>query len=171
MTTGAGAAPRIAVRNATRSPLRAVAVLLVALGILAMHTLAGGSHMATPTMPEQAIADSTAAASMATAADSAPAVVGLPPATSATASNRAAIPGSAGGSSGRAAVTPASRGMRDAMPVCLAVLIALAVLFAVPVAAGTTSRPRVARARPALTSPAGRGPPRALLAQLCVLRT
>lgn len=155
----------MAVPTTTRRPrwpvpavLRSLGVLLVLLGVVAMHQLTGGTHMATMTT---AHAPASAATLSATpnagdrgVADAGMAAMPGPPVVDAQVAGRS--------------VTP-----HGAMPICLAVLTGRPIL-AVPAATSSAARftptatPAVARHG---TSPPGRGPPQDLLAQLCVLRT
>jgi hypothetical protein len=137
--------------------LRSLGVLLVLLGVGAMHQLTGGTHMATMT---------TAHAPATTAVRSATPNTGDREVVDAGMAAMPGLPAVDAQATGRS-VTP-----HGAMPLCLAVLTGLAIL-ALPTATSTarstpTATPAAARHDP---SPPGRGPPRGLLAQLCVLRT
>lgn len=150
---------------------RAAGVLLLVLGVLAMHQLAGGGHMAGAMTGARGPSDHAAVTSAHTGpAGPAAGMAGHRPA--------AAMPGGA-----RLASQPTSWQVEAvvrvsavaagyaAMPVCLAVL-SLLLLLVVRRGLRLSDRaravlPQVARR----TSPPGRGPPRALLAQICVLRT
>ncbi len=131
--------------------------LLVLLGVVAMHQLTGGTHMATMTT---AHAPAATAAHSTTPSPEDPEVVDA---------GMAAMPGLPVVD---AQATGRSVTAHGAMPLCLAVLTGPAIL-ALPAATSTagsapTATPAAARHD---TSPPLRGPPRNLLAQLCVLRT
>lgn len=144
-----------------RSLLRLVGVLVVLVGLIAMHQLAGGphrmptavqgAHSAVPAGPAHEMAGGHLAGHVVghvVGAAPAPLPVVLRPALHVPAAD-------------------AGHGMAT----CLAVLVGLLV-----VVTGRGVRPVPAAAvrlldRSRRTSPPGRGPPRALLAQLCVLRT
>ena len=137
-------------------------VLMVLAGVLAMHALGGGSHM---TMASAAEAGSQGAPSVVAGgptASVATAMAGMTPAQVAapTRTDRAAAP--------LAAATHAAAGVGAA---CVAVLVALA-LVVVHAAAGAAPAPHAPAGSTGHSSaPLGRGPPRELLAQICVLRT
>lgn len=151
--------------------LHGLGVLLVLLGVVAMHQLAGGNHMAT-----------MAAAPAATSAASTPGAPKVPsgamPSVLGTGTPTQDAHGSGPNAGARmpgeiatAAATRSAAG-HDSMPICLAVLPGFQLLAppSAPGAAGGTpaDAAQVIRHR---TSPPGRAPPGALLAQLCVLRT
>ncbi len=157
--------------------LRRLGVLLVLAGVLAMHAVGGGNHMA---MAGAAEAGGQPAVS-ATAGEPAAAGVNLMPDVNLMA-GRAPAHGGAVPHTGTvpapldaatAAASPAVAPGSGVQTACLAVLLGL-VLLAAPAALGGV--PRLLHA-PAANSaghtsvPLGRGPPRQLLAQLCVLRT
>lgn len=144
-------------RSPVPAGLRSLGVLLVLLGVVAMHQLTGGTHMITMT---------TAHASAATATRSAAPSAGDREVVDAGMAAMPGLPGIDAQATGRS-ITP-----HGAMTLCLAVLNrpAIGALPATTPTAGSapTATPAVARLD---TSPPGRGPPRDLLAQLCVLRT
>lgn len=163
-------------------------VLVVLAGVLAMHALAGGSHMAHMAMAGAADAGGQAAVSTAAGDPAGAAVAVLPGLNLVTATATAtAVAG------GRAVPQPGAAPRADAAPMhagtaghtahpavpglgvdaaCLAVLLGM-VLIAARAAFGVPRLPRAAGVQSAGHSSArlGRGPPRQLLAQLCVLRT
>jgi len=137
--------------------LRSLGVLLVLLGVVAMHQVTGGTHMATMTTTHTPAA--TAARSAMPSPEDLEVVDGGMAA-------MAALPVVDAQATGRSVTA------HGAMPLCLAVLTEPAIL-ALPAATATagstpTATPAAARHD---TRPPGRGPPRDLLAQLCVLRT
>lgn len=145
--------------------LRGLGVLLVLLGVVAMHQLSGGTHTATMTITAQG--PGTSPMHAAAPAD----VVHL--AAVDVEGSEVAVPAVSSMPSPLAADAQATaRPMagHGAMPLCVAVLTGFA-LLALPTAgpAALASRPPATTRHDA--SPPGRGPPRALLAQLCVLRT
>jgi len=154
--------------RAVPATLRRLGVLVVLAGVLAMHALAGGSHLAMASAPNagnrpaaSTPAGDPAAAGVHLMADSAPAhVVAVP----------AAVAGSAHGP--LAAVASAAMPGSDVHAACLAVLLGL-LLLAARAAFGVPRLLQAAVAHSAgfSSAPLGRGPPRQLLAQLCVLRT
>lgn len=159
-----------------RSASRLLGVLLVVLGIIAMHQMAGGTHTATMTgaMPAGMSASSAAASTAGVSLDTTglhqtargAAAVGLPGGTE-------HAPAGADRHPGPVLLSAAGTTAAGAMPLCLAVLaglllIGLPGLLARRAPAGHSGRPRVTSRQ---SRPAGRGPPRDLLAQLCVLRT
>lgn len=172
---------RPAPSTSARSALRLLGVLLVVLGIVAMHQMAGGTHTGAMQSGKSAgMSGSAMTAPLAGASldrihpdltSRATAVVGLPGVSdSAHPAAHLAVHQPPGRVLLSAAA--AARGA-GAMPLCLAVLAGL-LLIGLPMllarrAPGTRyGGPRVAASR---TRPPGRGPPRDLLAQLCVLRT
>ncbi len=137
--------------------LRGLGVLLVLLGVVAMHQLTGGTHLATMTTARSR----SHSRPQRRAQRGRPRGRGRRDGSDALACPSSTRSPPAGRSPGTAA-----------MPLCLAVLTGLAIL-ALPAATATarstpTATPAVARHD---TGPPGRGPPRDLLAQLCVLRT
>lgn len=185
--------------------LRALGVLLVLLGVVSMHQLAGGHHRSAqdPTHGRhQAQVADTTASEITTAGGITPA--GRTMGTGAPVGPERPLAGTSA-PSGKAPeqmpmadahrpvpptnvlplTTPTTPGAlvalgsaltgtggdHDGMPACLAVLTALLVLL-LPVLAHLLPAPaRRPLARRSRTSPPARGPPRDLLAQLCVLRT
>lgn len=171
--------------------LRGLGVLLVLLGLVAMHQLGGGGHMSTmavqPTSGSSGSQGGTAAAATTHATSQQPmAAQRMPEPASATQpiaehslrrvrTFAAAAPGLLNGPPAAAAVSggiPGGHELMGLMALCLAVLGAL-LLISVPASSGLAllaakAGERVVRTRP---SPPGRGPPRAMLAQICVLRT
>lgn len=157
--------PRLAAGFAA---LRVGGVLLVLLGVLAMHAVAGGSHMAGMIRPAPAAVPpgASAAVGQPTGRDAMPTSA----AHAATALQSVDLAGEHPGVAAAAAAGVTSgTGVGSA---CVAVLFGLLLLAART--AAVTARPA---AVPALrgprhgSAPLGRGPPRQLLAQLCVLRT
>lgn len=139
--------------------LRLVQALLVVVGVVAMHQMGGGTHrMDMPALHLTAVA---AGQGMSPAEHDVDGPV-LP--------TRSAL-AEAAVSVGHAAVVPVG-GARSAQAVCVAVLLGL---FALLTRAQTTACRRPSGTSASGTShssaPLGRGPPRLLLAKLCVLRT
>lgn len=148
--------------------LRRLGVLVVLGGVLAMHALAGGSHMAMASALDgghrpaasTSAGDSTAAGVHLMADSAAAHVVAVPAAVASSAYGPMAAAASA--------AVPGS----DVHAACLAVLLGL-LLLAARAAFGVPRRLQAALAHSAgfSSAPLGRGPPGQLLAQLCVLRT
>ncbi len=148
-----------------RAAVLATIVFLVLLGVVGMHHVGGGeheSHAATP-----GLAAGLAAGHVAGHAAAVPARAGSLAARAASSARHApfSVPDERHWSAGH---VPSA-----AVPACLAVLAGLAVLL-LPVVRRTTRPSHLPGSRLLASSsstPPGRGPPRALLAQLCVLRT
>ena len=139
--------------------LRLVQVLLVVAGIVAMHQMGGGTHrMDMPALHPKALAAQTGMSSMEHDVDAA----ALPTRWALTA---AAV------SVGHTAVAPVGAS-GSAPAVCVAVLLGLFALLARarPTACGRPSGTSASGTAHS-SAPLGRGPPRLLLARLCVLRT
>ena len=166
-----------AARGHRTSALRLLGVLLVVLGIVAMHQMAGGTHTATmqPGMPARMSGPAMTVPPADASLDPmhpdlsfrATAVVGRP------ADSDSAHPAVQRPSERVLLSMAAAAGGAGAMPLCLAVLaglllIGLPLLLARRTPGTRYGGPRVAAIR---SHPPGRGPPRDLLAQLCVLRT
>lgn len=159
--------PRLRPAARTRIGLRSLGVLLVLAGVLAMHALGGGSHMAMAATPQ---AGNRLTQSV--------------PGVERTATDVMAMPGLTGAPTGAAARTdsvsapvaaaaaPAAAVDPRVVAACVAVLFGLA-LLAARAAVGVPRPPHP----PAIASGGhssaalGRGPPRQLLTQICVLRT
>lgn len=134
--------------------LRILTVVVLALGIIAMHQLGGGSHAGH-------------GAATATATDGA---VAMPTGSMPGAEMAAPAPGVSASS----AVLTAARDHRlGAIGLaCLGILPVLLALALPAIRSGIAASDRPRRGvLGGRTSPPGRGPPRTLLAQLCVLRT
>ena len=166
----------ISVPRATARPqvgLRRLGALLVLAGVLAMHVLGGGSHMAMTSTPQagsglthavpgvQRTAKPIIARPVMAMPALAPAAAGASDSTDGVSSPRVA-----------AASAPAVALDPRVGAACVAVLLGLALLTA-RAAVGVPRPPHP----PAFASgghssaPLGRGPPRQLLAKICVLRT
>lgn len=163
---------------------RLAGVVLVLLGIVAMHQLAGGAHMAA-THGSSSTSAPTAGSTQAAPAAAEPAMSAVPvpasgepgvPAAHTMAGAlatveplRAVVAGARPHLLSTSATAAAALSLHGAMPLCLAVLTGLLIVL-LPTALHPALRVPGTTAR-ATTSPPGRGPPRALLAQICVLRT
>lgn len=177
---------------AVLSLARLAGVVLVLLGIVAMHQLAGGAHMAA-THGSSSTSAPTAGVTHAAPAAAEPAMsaVRVPasggsgmPATHSMAGALATVeplravvagarphPAARSATATTSATAAAALSSHGAMPLCLAVLTGLLIVL-LPTAVHPALRVAVpATTARAGTSPPGRGPPRALLAQICVLRT
>ena len=164
-----------ALRSCPAVLLRAAAVLLVLLGVVAMHQLAGGAHRSPSGQHTSGhLAGSLAGSSVPAAAGPAarlpsPHAVPPPVAGAATRADDGALPGAQ--VAGAVGAVGDGTGGHEGAPSCLAVLTSL-LIVGLPVLTQLRLTPpdRLATRR-VDTGPPGRGPPRDLLAQLCVLRT
>lgn len=143
------------------SPCAVLLRLLVVVGLVAMHHLAGGGHLsAHAAEPGHPQVPPGMAMSQATAAG--PAL----PVDHADSADGTAL----------AATTPSRPSWSAALPgnpmtgLCLAVLLAGLALLVLAAGHRVTPARTGARGRRPVASPLGRGPPRLLLARLCVLR-
>lgn len=132
---------------------------LVVLGIVAMHHLAGGGHLVAHAAPHAGAAAPQTPAHQPSTADRA--VAHAASAVTAMTAQMASLDNS-GWEEASSSV--------PLLQMCLAVLIAGLALLAV--LTGRSSPPQAGHQQPwrAVSSPFGRGPPRLLLARLCVLR-
>lgn len=154
--------------------LRLLGVLLVVLGIVAMHQLAGGTHTATMSAgmsPGTHVSSMEVLTAGASPDRTIPDLIQRPSAGTGVPAAGSSLRPAAGRPDGPVLLTAAA-GAAGAMPLCLAVLTGL-LLITLPALTGRAPGARHAALRVAVhrSRPAGRGPPRDLLAQICVLRT
>lgn len=161
----APAAPHRPRPAAGLAALRGLGVLLVLLGVLAMHAVAGGNHMAN--MAADRARASLSVASVSTAERTGPGAMSAM-------SAPALFAPAAGPARGfpEISVRTADVGSSGMGAVCVAVLFGLVLLMARTAAVSVTLAVAPApRSAGHGSAPLGRGPPRQLLARLCVLRT
>lgn len=149
--------------------VRRLGVLLVLAGVLAMHALGGGSHMAMASAAEAGGQPAVSATAGKPAAADADLMAGMAPARVGAMPEAGTVPAPLAAAASAALAAAPGSGVQTA---CLAVLLGL-VLLAARAAVGV---PRLLHGPAAhgaghSSAPLGGGPPRQLLAQLCVLRT
>jgi hypothetical protein len=156
--------PTVAPQRAAPAAARALGLIVLVLGVLGMHALAGGTHM--PALEDPSV----------TAAHVPMPGMSMPASAAAPVDAVAAVDAASGtavlaGSRPTIDVAAGRAAKHDAMLMCLAVLVGVLTLLAPLGLLLVSTSPSTGACRRPRTRPLSRAPPRALLAQLCVLRT